>query len=144
MCTCISVEIHGTDASILKMGVIELRTALFSDDEKYCVLKQISCPVQCYCLLFAIECRHISDCNIATLLQPIFLSIYISNSRFTLRSLQKNLENATFVRLPGNCLKYICRTLYFGTLLLLDLGYNCLKEIVQNCLVSLWLLKTIY
>ena len=38
----------------------------------------------------------------------------------------------------------MCKIFPFGRILLLDLGYNCLREIVHNCLSSLWLLCSFY
>ena len=120
------------------------RDCPFADDEMFCALKKVVGPLQCNCLLLSIECTDVSNTHIATVLQSIFLSICISNSTFTLKSLWTNLETTTVIRLPSNCLKYMCKIFPFGRILLLDLGYNCLREILHNCLSSLWLLRSFY
>ena len=84
------------------------------------------------------------DTNIATQLKPIFISVYLSNSSFTLTTLTRKLRNASFVRLPRNCLKNICKMISSKGILLLDLGYNYLKKIVHNCFASLWVLENLH
>ena len=53
---------------------------------------------------------------------------------YSLRQIaKKKLENIRITKLPRNCLTEICQTVTLRKVLVLDLGFNCLMKIHQNC-----------
>ena len=102
------------------------------------------CPLMCNCLLFAIDCRNTSLINIKTEIQPFYLSVSISSSDiFSFTDLDDKLENAIVVKLIMNCITEIFKLTRLQKILLLDLGFNCLKLIMKNVFASLHLLQTL-
>ena len=123
---------------------MELKTVLFGDDELLCVLQHRNCPSQCSCLLLAIKCKEVSYMRIARDIQSYFLYVELSNSRISsFKKIVKTLPNNIILRIPENCLEHICEVLTPRNILLLDLEFNCVNEIIQNCFASLWLLQTL-
>ena len=115
----------------------------YGDDELNCELKSVKCPLNCICLLLAIACTNTFSVNVLTDLKPIYLSVYMSNSNIcTLKYLQK-LVNVKIIKLPGNNLECICTSHSFTQILLLDLGYNCIKQVGKKCFVSFYSLQSL-
>ena len=116
----------------------------FADDELLCSLKMIRCPVKCKCLIFAINCRNVSPSDILLNLHTAYVSVHISYSNiFSISTVQKKLLEATIIKLPSNALEDVCKISLFNKLLLLDLSFNCIKEIKRNCFSSSNTLKVL-
>ena len=116
----------------------------FGDDELFCSLKMIRCPDKCRCLIFAIDCRNISLMDILLNLHTAYTSVHISYSNiFSISTVQKKVLEATVIKLPLNALEDVCKISLFNKLLLLDLSFNCIKEIKRNCFSSSNTLKVL-
>ena len=101
-------------------------------------------PFKCNCLILAIDCRNISSQYIKAEFQLLYLSVFISSSNiFSLHSLHNILKNAIVVKLTMNCIKEISELSQLQTILLIDLGFNCLKVVISNIFASLHLLQTL-
>ena len=99
------------------------------DDEDLCKMKNIKCPLNCYCLILAIDCRSVSELIFKADNQYPFLSVHMSNTTLgSLQSLNHILKKAIIVKLQRNDLREICYIFPLRSYLLLDLGYNCLKR----------------
>ena len=104
------------------------------DDEFYCELKEIGCPSNCYCLIYAITCRRMSFPIFLLNINTIYISVYISDSEIPyLSRLNSKLELTYFVKLPRNNIHANCPISVFRKALLLDLSYNYLESIQQEC-----------
>ena len=112
------------------------------DDEMFCDLKLVHCPLECTCLLYAITCiktttpifrqRHVSR----------FLSVSITNS-FIDYSKVYYFENAQFLLLHNNKISVICPVLHLKYLVVLQIQSNHLIDIHKNCFKESPLLKNI-
>ena len=86
-----------------------IKDCFLGDDELYCDLEDYQCPLNCTCLLLAIECRHASNLYIETKDKFYYLSIYASNSKIiSFQTLQNKLENVIIVKLPACNLQEFC------------------------------------
>ena len=113
-------------------------------DELFCYLKDVKCPLKCYCLLLAISCHHLAYTNIELETQTQYLSVSIFNSNiFSLHDLQATLQNAMVVRLPGNSLKEIGKMSPFMKILFLDLEFNNIKQLCRSTMASFFLLQAL-
>ncbi len=103
-----------------------------NDDEILCELKNVHCPSKCNCLLLAMICQN--NNNFVQMNQSpfIFLSIHgVKNILF--RFFQIQFPNVTFLNLTANFIFDICRTKLPRNLLALDMSFNSLRVIMQNC-----------
>ena len=97
----------------------------FSDDELLCGLKLVTCPLQCTCLILAIDCRNVSVNGIISGLTNIYVSVYISVSHiFSLKSIEHKLTETQVLKVPHNDLLDVCNISPFKKLLFLDLSFN--------------------
>ena len=113
----------------------------FHDDELYCDLKDVKCPLRCNRLLLAIDCWNIFFLKFKSEIQPFYFSVS-SSDIFSLQDLYENLENARVVKLVMNCIREIPKISRLN-ILLFDLGFNCLEVIMKNNFGSLYLLQTL-
>ena len=80
----------------------------FGDGELYCQLNFIKCPLKCIFLLLAIDCANASGLNAERSMQPLYLSVHVSNSKmYTLKYID-HFVNAKIIKLPRNFLNDIC------------------------------------
>ena len=117
----------------------------FGDDEILCELKSVECPSFCVCLLYAIYCRMFSDHNVKAVLKFHYLFVHFSNFKIDLEShLMMNLTYAAVVNLQTNYITDIYnafRKLSDWKCILLDLSFNLLKSIENNCFSNTKFLK---
>ena len=117
---------------------------LHHDDEMFCELKSLQCPVSCHCLIYAITCTDLSY-NISQLhLSSSYVSVSIFKSKISSLYLFKHkLQNLNFIQLPGNSLISVCPVNFLKYLILFDAAYNNIMEIKQNCFSASKLIKSI-
>ena len=109
-----------------------------SDDEFYCNLKEKSCPTNCFCLIYSITCSRTSSHLIFFNMNAIFISVHISDSNLTaLHRLNTKVDLTYVIKLPRNNIEISCPILFFNNVLILDLGYNSIKEVKQKCFSEL-------
>ena len=108
------------------------------DDEFHCMLRAIACPSNCFCLIFSITCSRTSPNLIFFKMNVVFISVYIFNSNLSsLHRLNMKLDLTYVIKLPRNNIEIYCPIPFFRNVLILDLGYNSLKEIKQKCFSEL-------
>ena len=117
----------------------------FGDDEIMCELKSVECPSFCVCLLYAIDCRMFSDHNFKAVLKFHYLFVHFSNFKIDLENhLMINLTYAAIVNLQKNDINDICNAfnkLSDWKFVLLDISFNLLKSIENNCFSNTKFLK---
>ena len=102
---------------------------LHYDDEMFCELKSIQCPISCNCLIFAITCNRVILNNLQFNILALHLSIFISESNLNSLSIfDYKLQHVHIIHLPRNNLNSICPVLFLGSLLLLDLELNVITK----------------
>ena len=104
------------------------------DDEMLCELKDVLCPSNCQCILFAISCNA-GD-------KPEHLQTYISIkfSGIAIKSLfkyMKDCQNVMYLQLSNSGLKSPCHLYYPKRLQILDFSRNIFETIKQLCFTSL-------
>ena len=105
------------------------------DDEKFCLLNQVICPSICQCLSFAIRCTDIISNRDLEYTHLPFHVVKIVNCPkiFTFKLLEKIYLFSIFVA-KHNYLDKLC---FLFTdpkhLLILNVGYNKILSIPQNC-----------
>ena len=68
----------------------------------------------------------------------VFISVYISNSNLSsLHRLDMKLDLTYVIKLPRNNIEIYCPIRFFRNVVILDLGYNSLKEMKQKCFSEL-------
>ena len=118
---------------------------LYHDDEMFCELKPVQCPLSCHCLIYAITCIDLPY----NILQHNFSGPYLSVSFFkskisSLHPFEHKLENIRFIQLPGNNLQSVCHVGYLRYIIFLDVPRNYIIEIKQNCFSAMRPLKSIF
>ncbi len=114
------------------------------DDEQFCHMKIVQCPLKCNCLLLAILCVHVPKVNIKEELSnfPHFESVSLFSCILSsLQELHHLLQNARVVKLSRNNITEIGNGLPLLKILYLDLDFNCVKLLQENCMVSFYLLS---
>ena len=115
----------------------------FGDDELFCNLQKVICPVYCNCLLYAIECKHITLNSVKIVLDQKFMFILLSNVTKVSRILQTLGNHTMFVLLPQTYINDICDISHFSNCLKLNLRQNLIQKISKTCLSGLPLLYSI-
>ena len=119
----------------------------FDDDESLCELKLVECPSFCICLLYAIDCRLISDHKYKVVLNFHYLFVHFSNFKINLDNhLMVNLTYSVIINLQKNYIRDICNALSkvsYWKCIFLDLSFNLLKSIEKNCFSNTRLLKSL-
>ena len=109
----------------------------FGDDELLCELKYFECPSFCVCLLYAIDCRMNSDNKAKMIIRFQYLFVHFSNIKLNLENpLILSLSYATVVKLQKTDISDICDAFNEAIgwrCILLDLSYNLLKSVGNNC-----------
>ena len=114
------------------------------DDEQHCNLQHVYCPLECFCLLMAINCYDVSIQTIYSELQSLFLYISISHATIiSMEKINKQIENAVVVKLIETSIKEICQLLPAANLLLLDVSFNFLIKLKKNCFAPIWHIQII-
>ncbi len=107
------------------------------DDEHFCNLKQVTCLLECKCLLFAISCIQITPQNIISCVYARYSAVYIAFSNFDLlENLSALLSNAIVVKLPNNHITKICG-LKIKKIVHLNLETNDIEHLYKQCLATL-------
>ena len=112
------------------------------DDEMFCDLKSVQCPESCNCLTYALTCAKLAKFSrLQTELFAPLLKVTISESIIqTLSIFEHKLQDIYFVYLPKNNIKNICPLFFLKKLLLLDLQFNYILQIMEKCFsVSIFL-----
>ena len=108
------------------------------DDELLCDLQLLKCPTSCRYLLYSIDCNNVSLRTIENDGSFSFLSVYVFNSSlksiFLLTSL---LKDSLVVKLPRNGIVDICNKYNLKEVVLLDISFNFLKTIKNNCFINM-------
>ena len=111
------------------------------DDEYLCELKNMKCPLNCNCLVLAIQCSSVLELMIKTQNQYPFLSVCMFNTSVdSLLNLDDILEFVLVLKLLRNSLREICNILLLRYILVLDVRYNCSKRILNSCFSTFCLL----
>ena len=104
------------------------------DDEFYCNLSEVICPSNCYCLMYAITCKRTLYNIILANMNAFFISVHFSDSYVTsLTRFKMKLDLTYVIKLPRNNIELNCPICFFRNALILDLGYNSIKEIQKKC-----------
>ena len=107
---------------------------LYHDDEMFCELKSVQCPVPCSCLIYAITCADLPDNILLFHFSSLYLSISIFKSKISSLDIFKHkLENIKFLQLSRNHLSSVCLVGFLRYLILLDVAHNYITEVKQNC-----------
>ena len=113
------------------------------DDEYLCELKHVKCPAKCVCLALAIECLNVDVYFIGHLLYPyISVSVLFSHS-FRLANIISIFNKAKYLKLNHNGIFQVCHNFLSNSTILLDLGFNIVKNMKRHCFVALSSLKSI-
>ena len=119
----------------------------FGDDELLCEMKFIECPSFCVCLLYAIDCRSSADEKVEEIWPFHYLSVQFLNFKLNImRNLIEKLKYAIVLKLPGNDIRDVCDALSKEVdwkCILLDLSFNLLERIENNCFSSTTFLKSL-
>ena len=117
----------------------------FGDDELLCELKSVECPSFCVCLLYAIQCRGLSDENIEKIYPFHYMSVHISNFKLnSMTTLIPKLKYAIVLKLPSNEIRDVCdifSKFMNWKCMVLDLSFNSLNGIENRCYSSTRSLK---
>ena len=111
----------------------------YHDDEMFCELKSVQCPISCNCLIFAISCVQLLSIQFSyiiskTSLFSFFGSVFISETNIPLFELiEYQLQKAYFIYLPKNNIHFQCPIMFLRNVVLLDLKFNNLFEIHPKC-----------
>ena len=119
----------------------------FGDDELLCEMRFIECPSFCVCLLYAIDCRALADGKAEEIHLFHYLSLQLSNFKlkFTNTLIQK-LKYAIILKLSGNEIREVCGAfskVIGWKCILLDISFNLLKSIENECFSSTRFLKSL-
>ena len=117
----------------------------YEDDEQFCDIKDYTCPSGCYCILFAVTCQNvfISKSIISKLSYTQSFVIHHSIV-LSMEILIDSIRNISFLSLPLNNISNICGLFQIGnSLVVLDLGFNRLKELKQYCFSDMYYIKFI-
>ena len=121
----------------------EFYDCLIGDDEYFCELETIHCPLKCCCFLLAMECEQLLFQQLHLSYPHIFLSIHYSPT-IGLKQVGRHFTKAQYFNMTSNDIDKVCRTLLPSTLLLLDVGYNRINTLVKGCFPKMAKLKTIF
>ena len=106
-----------------------------NDDELSCGLKRVICPTNCACFLFALDCNF-EEFNIGEIVSP-FISITVAHGNISnLERMASLFPQALQFKLARNCVRVVCQIKFPNTLMLLDLDWNKLELLTQNCFPS--------
>ena len=107
---------------------------LLHDDEMFCELSLLKCPISCSCLLYAITCFFLSK-NIEELdLSSSLLSVSVFKSKIVFfHMFEQKLKNIQIIKLNVNNIISICPLLFLKYILLLNVAENHITAIKQNC-----------
>ena len=113
------------------------------DDEYLCELKYRKCPTKCVCLVLAIECSNLNYYSFGSLFFPyISVSVLFSNY-YELINAISTFTKVTYLKLKHNGISQICNKFLSNSIILLDLGYNYVRNLKGHCFVALHLVKSI-
>ncbi len=107
------------------------------DDKLHCQLKNVKCLLGCFCLGFAIECRHTTIHFDGKCFPYLSLtSDHLNGSHLQLDTLFSSLPNIRNLKLLRGNIAEVCSTKLPPHLILLDLSFNKLAHLEKNCIVS--------
>ena len=118
-----------------------------ADDEMLCELKLVYCPNNCLCLLYAIDCRALSNETLKIVYPFSYLFAHLSRFTFiSMNTLISLLKYAIVIILPENEISTICSTfikINEWKAIILDLSFNLLKHIKGKCFSPTKFLKSL-
>ena len=118
---------------------------LYHDDEMFCHLKSLQCPLPCICLIYALTCPHLPQHTLAIDNSVSYLSVTIFKSNTqSLDIFTHKLENVKIIQMPDNRITSICPVQFLKNILVLNVSNNIIEEIRQECFSLSKLLKSIY
>ncbi len=104
----------------------------FGDDEVLCQLNEIECVPTCHCLALAMTCMN-NTLSFTRSYPHISLSILFCN--IALPALLSDFSKVIILNLVGDHVSQLCDDLAFPNgLLLLDISFNLVTQILQSCL----------
>ena len=106
----------------------------YGDDEMFCNLVNVICPPDCKCLLYAIACQNIDHKALLMIEDNTFKSFFILNC--SLRTIDKNFQSSTILKLPKNRIKEICSQASLNVVHHLDVSFNSVEKIEKHCFSS--------
>ena len=115
------------------------------EDEKYCSLNKISCPLNCQCLTFAIQCVKL-NLIVDELWQSLpFHVIFIKGSlNYTTLHYLKLLKFVTILILSRNDLEVFCGKLpQLRYCFALDISFNNIQMISSHCFTNAYFLEVV-
>ena len=110
------------------------------DDEQFCLLQTVNCPLTCNCLLHAIHCKGFIPKDVSH--PEMYLSIIFSY----IMQMPKYIDifiNVTFVKVFNSKLTDICSVTHFKKCLVLNLVANLIQTASKKCLNILPLLESL-
>ena len=108
----------------------------YADDEQWCEFHNEICPKHCFCLLYALDCKHLFGIDFLLSQRKSYLSVSLSQFYLiTLKPVKYILRDVLVAKLSKNNIS-TCKSFYFASCLLLDLSYNLLMKINSLCFSS--------
>ncbi len=117
----------------------------FGDDELLCELEIVLCPIYCQCLTYAMNCHYVAKQINRKQTFAVYphLSVTIScATALNVKDLFLAFPAVMFASLAHNNIHEICRKRISSTVLYLDVSFNVISAIVNNCL-NITSLKTL-
>ena len=117
---------------------------LYHDDEQFCDLNSIQCPVSCSCLIYSIKCVELPYHTSPFTQSDSYISVSIFKSNITLDIFTNKLENVKYVQIPGNSITSLCPLNFLKYISVLDISNNIIEDIESKCFSLSTLLHSIY
>ena len=105
----------------------------YHDDEQFCDLNLIQCPMSCSCLIYSIKCMELPHHTSLFSLSDPYISVSIYKSKVTLDIFIKKFENVKYVQIPGNSITSVCPLNVLKYILVLDISNNMIEDIESKC-----------
>ncbi len=119
----------------------------YGDDEFFCSSSFPVCPHNCTCLLFTISCHPPNDSDfvgIDNLAKIPYLAVIISVNHVntdTLLTFLGYFPQALLLSLQHNAIEKVCNAhINRGNIYFLDVSYNSINKLEQNCFQNIHLL----
>ena len=117
---------------------------LYHDDEKFCDLNLIQCPMSCSCLIYSITCVELPDHTLLFSQSESYISVSIFKSKLTLDIFAKKFENVKYIQIPGNNISSVCSLDVLKYILVLDISNNIVEVVESKCFSFSAFLQSIY
>ena len=105
------------------------------NDENLCTLQDITCPLLCQCLAFAIFCHNVNFIVKPEIkMLPYQMVDFKYSNEYFIKDILRVLKHARVIIVNANNIKAICSYLpILDNSLLIDIGYNKIKKLDSFC-----------